>query len=106
MDEYFLAIHDNKPAGMIALRPAGDTICEMKRLYVKPEFRGLKIGRALVERMFEEAKSMSYTHVQLDTLKDMHYARNIYKSLGFYEIAPHGNHPEECTHFLEASLHD
>ncbi|KAM9970535.1 hypothetical protein ACTFIR_002394 [Dictyostelium discoideum] len=68
-------------------------ICEMKRLFVKSEFRGLKIGKLLVERLINDAKEQNYDYMVLDTLKTLTTAISIYKSFGFIEFDPYYYNP-------------
>lgn len=102
--ELLLLFFEDKPAGCIALRKLDAGICEMKRLYVKPEFRGYKIGRKLAEVIITEAKNRGYDLMRLDTLSSMTEARNLYKSLGFYEIEPYYYNPVENPVFMELRL--
>jgi len=95
-------------AGCGALRPL-DTVdfpnaCEMKRLYVRPAFRGLGLGRALAEALMDVARVNAYDHVLLDTLDDMEAARTLYEDLGFVDIPPYYHNPIAGAHYLKASL--
>ena len=78
--------------------------CEMKRLYVRPQFQGLRIGRSLAERVIGAAKKMGYESMHLDTLPSMKNARLLYASLGFREITPYRHNPIEGTAFMELQL--
>ncbi len=86
------------------MRKISDSICEGKRLYVRPEFRGLKIGRKLVEAIIAEARKMGYSYMRGDTVASMKAANCLYKSLGFYEIEPYRYNPLEGAKFLELKL--
>lgn len=81
-----LALVDGKGAGCIALRKISDGICEMKRLYVRDEYRGLGIGKKLVTMIIEEASKLNYQYMRLDTLPTMKKAQELYISYGFYDI--------------------
>ena len=99
-----LAFAGDEPAGCIALRKIGEEICEMKRLWVRPAFRGTGLGRRLVEALMAEARAIGYRAVRLDTLPSMTAAQALYLSLGFADIPPYNDHPIEGTRFMEAFL--
>lgn len=95
-------------AGCCALRPL-DTAdypnaCEMKRLYVRPTFRGLRAGRLLAEAIMDMARVAGYDSILLDTLDDMESARALYQELGFVEIPPYYYNPIAGAHYLKAEL--
>lgn len=103
-----LARVNGNAAGCCALRPI-DTVdyanaCEMKRLYVRPQFRGLGLGRRLAEEVMEAARLAGYTSVLLDTLDTMETARAMYQDLGFVEIPPYYYNPIAGSHYLKANL--
>lgn len=101
----FLAFSDEKLAGCIALRKLEEDICEMKRLFVKNEFRGQKIGVKLIEKLFEEAKEIGYAQMRLDTFPPkMAKAVKLYESYGFREISPYYHNPYGETLFMELNL--
>ena len=100
-----LAEVDGKPAGCVALRPLETGVCEMKRLYVRPEFRGLKLGRKLAETIIDEAKLIGYQVMRLDTIEDkMAAAVALYRALGFHEIGAYTANPVPGAIFLEIDL--
>lgn len=103
-----LAWVDGQAAGCCALRPL-DTAdyanaCEMKRLYVRPAFRKLGLGRQLSEAILDAARVQRYDHVLLDTLDDMEAARTLYEDLGFVDIPPYYHNPIAGAHYLLATI--
>jgi putative acetyltransferase len=99
-----LALDGQVPAGCVALRQLDGEICEMKRLYVRPQYRGTGLGRLLAERVIAEAKLAGYRQMRLDTLPSMAAARVLYQQLGFREIPPYRHNPIVGTAFLELML--
>lgn len=99
-----LAAINKKIAGCVGVRKLDEQTCEMKRLYVRPQFRGGKTGRQLVEFVIEEAQQLGYRQMRLDTLPTMVRARTLYESLGFKRIAPYRFNPETGTIFMELDL--
>jgi GNAT superfamily N-acetyltransferase len=100
-----LALVGGAPSGCGALRPLDHDACEMKRLYVRPEYKGQGIGRQLAERLIAEAKLIGYTRMRLDTIPaQMMEANRLYLALGFQEIPPYYNSPQPGTSYLELRL--
>ena len=100
----YVALDENQPIGSVALRDLGQGICEMKRLYVKPYYRGQKVGKLLAEVVIKAARDMGYDYMRLDTVPSMKHANMLYNALGFKQIAPYRFNPIEGATFFELSL--
>lgn len=94
----------NRLVGMIGLRPLDEGVCEMKRLFVRPERRGRGLAKQLIARVLEEARRLGYNEIRLDTLPMMGDAQSLYVSMGFYDIAPYYTTPIAGTRFMALRL--
>lgn len=101
---FLLAFINGQLAGCVALRKNMEKVCELKRLYVRKEFRAHKLGEMLVEEVIEEAKRLGYDRIRLDTLPTMKAAQKLYEKFGFQDIEPYIYHPMEGTRYMELSL--
>lgn len=100
-----LASVDEKLAGCIALRKLEEDICEMKRLYLRKEFRGLGLGNTMIERLIEEARIIGYKKMRLDTYPPkMGKAVKLYESHGFTAVSPYYENPHEGVLFMQLNL--
>lgn len=95
---------ENEVAGCIGLRKIDDENCEMKRLYVRPEFRGHKIANKLVETIIDDAKRIGYRSMLLDTLPFLEGAIHLYKKFGFYETQSYNNSPMDTSIYMKLDL--
>lgn len=99
-----LATVDGEPAGCVAMRPLQPSICEMKRLWIRPSLRnhgvGIRLGAAVIER----ARAAGYAHMRLDTLAFMQPALGLYRRLGFYEVPAYYHNPLPDTVYMEKDL--
>ena len=100
-----LAEYQGRLAGCVALRPKESGICEMKRLYLRPQFRGKRLGRLLAERIIAEARQIGYARMRLDTVEPvMKDAVAMYRKLGFKDIAPYCENPIAGALYMELEL--
>jgi putative acetyltransferase len=100
-----LAFIGERMAGCIGLRKLDEETCEMKRLFLRPEFRGKGLGRELVSAVLHEARMIGYTRMRLDTLPGkMDSAISLYRAIGFRDISPYYNNPVEGATFMELDL--
>jgi len=90
----WLARVDGQPAGCVALRPLGEGACELRRLWVREAFRGLKLGRRLTEAALQGARAAGHRRVELETVDDMRAAHRLYADLGFHQVAGAADQPD------------
>lgn len=106
----FLTRVDGQSAGCCAFRPLVNSdhinACEMKRLFVRPGFRSLGLGRRMVEAVVLAGQQAGYTTMLLDTLSDMEAARALYQEIGFVETEPYYHNPLAGAHYLKLDLRD
>jgi putative acetyltransferase len=99
-----LAMEGTDAAGCVALRPLEDGVCEMKRLFVRPAYRGQGLGQHLAQRIIQEATTVGYTVMRLDTLDTLERAVRIYETLGFQRCAPYYANPLPSVVYWERTL--
>ena len=100
----YLAYWDGELAGCVGMKKLDGVTGELKRLYVRPAFRGQRLGRKLVERIIEDARSLGYTRLMLDTMPELVSARHMYENMGFHVPERYNNSPLDTTIFMEYRL--
>jgi len=99
-----MAMDGQQAAGCVALRKAEDGVCEMKRLFLRPQYRGQGLGRLLAERIVSEATALGYTVMRLDTLNKLKEAMGLYEAMGFRRIAAYYGNPLPGVVYWELDL--
>jgi putative acetyltransferase len=99
-----IARDGNEAAGVVAYRMVEPGVCEMKRLYIRPAFRGGGIARELANELIEDARQQGYRTMLLDTLASMGAARALYRDLGFVPVAPYYDNPLSGTMYMALDL--
>jgi putative acetyltransferase len=99
-----LAKEDNQVMGCIALKPIGEGVCEMKRLYVRPAARGKRLGNQLVEELINFAQKVGYKTMKLDTISSLKQAIKLYRSKGFVETDAYVYNPLSEVHYFQLTL--
>lgn len=100
----YLAYWDGELAGCVGMKKLDGVTGELKRLYVRPAFRGQRLGRKLVERIIEDARSLGYIRLMLDTMPELVSARHMYENMGFHVTERYNNSPLDTTIFMEYRL--
>lgn len=100
----YIAYYDNKATGCIALRKFGNDGCEMKRLFVRPEYRHLKIGKKLVNKIIDDAHELKYKYMVLDTLSNLQGAVALYKKSGSQEVEAYYENPLDNVLYFKLNL--
>ena len=102
--ELLVAVEGEDVLGMIAYHKHSDTRCEMKRLYVKPSCRGMKLGEKLIEELIAHARQAGYKEMVLDTIVPLQSAIHLYKKLGFTECEPYYHNPKPDVLYFRKEL--
>jgi ribosomal protein S18 acetylase RimI-like enzyme len=102
--DLLIGLTGNRILGCVAVRRLDDTVCEMKRLYVRPEARGTGLGRRLAREIIAVARELGYSLMRLDTLDRLTEAMHLYETLGFRKTAPYYDNPLEGVVYWELTL--
>ncbi len=102
--ELLVAVEQETVIGMIAYHRHTDACCEMKRLYVKPECRGMKLGERLIEELLDHAKQAGYREMVLDTILPLQAAIHLYQKAGFWECEPYYENPMDDVLYFKKKI--
>ena len=100
----YLALVEENIAGCVALTKNDEDYCEIKRLYLRPQFRGMGISKALIERIIADAREIGYKYMRLDTFPFMKSAIKLYEKYGFYFIEKYNDNPAETAVYMQLNL--
>lgn len=100
----FLAKLDEQPVAACGIKSLKPGICELKRLYCRPDGRGHHLGRKLTQAAITGARELGYTHMYLDTVPELEHANAIYDNLGFVDIKRYYDNPNGCTRYMSLTL--
>lgn len=100
----YIVYSGEKLAGCIGLKKMDELSCEMKRLYVRPEFRGLHIGKYLIQHIIDDAREIGYKHMFLDTFPFLRSAIQIYERFGFNEVEKYNDSPMDSAIYMKLDL--
>lgn len=101
---FFYALDEKQIIGCVGIRRVESEIAELKRLYVRDNYRGYKVGVTLLENALKSAKNLGYKKIRLDVIPTLQIAKELYISFGFYEIEPYFNNPVKGTTYMEKNL--
>lgn len=100
----YLLYREGQPAGCVGLKKLNEKECELKRLYVRPQFRGEKLGEYLMDVIIKDAGEIGYSAMLLDTLPFLENACGLYQKLGFYEIPAYNDSPLDTSIYMKLDL--
>lgn len=100
----YLALYNHQPVGCVAFYPMANNTCELKRLYVNPDYQGKSIGKTLITKAMRDAYQIGYRYMRLDSLKRLDTASRMYQRLGFYPIEPYNENPHDDVYYMECVL--
>lgn len=102
--DLLIGLVGNRILGCVAVRRLDDSVCEMKRLYVRPEARGTGLGRRLAREIIDTARELGYSLMRLDTLDRLTEAMGLYETLGFRKTPPYYENPLQGVVYWELPL--